>query len=544
MRNRYYLKPLTYLNDKFETVNMNSMEFLVKFYKAWHDIIAFCGVLALTFLIVPKIASASTVSVVKPNGGECLTVGQNYTIEYSWSGADIEHLALYYRTDGQQPAHLDSSRIKHPIIVPQQGTTWGWAPVSSHISETGRIWVEAHDSNHDSLNIWDASDAYFSVRDTCAVATPSGASGGVGITPPPGTAEVRIVNMTSSTSVIFYSTDRLSYSQIEYGTTSGQYYIKTTIDAELTPEHEITLSGLEASTTYYFRTITGQALNKVSYSSEYEFTTLPAPDVYPPQAVKSVFFLRGSNTALLSWLKPPDADFYDIVIVRRPDRFTVHPQDGENIFSTEENFFYNAGLTSDITYFYAIFSRDTNKNTSLPVVVMVAVDDGLLEEPPTPPLRVLKSTSTPGFKAGSLASWPTENSIKLSWKNPEDENFLGVQVVKNKISLPGHAFDGEVIFRGRENEFEDLDVSPGVRYLYGVFAFDWTNNFSPGAFIGDSVTAHREESKEESLLREQSEMNQAVLKTIEQKIIEIQIIIIKKLSSQIEVILRSRQNLR
>lgn len=126
------------------------------------------GVLAA--LLAARAASANTTTVVKPNGGECLTVGQTYTIEFSWSGANVEHIALYYRTDGQQPVHLDSSVIKHPINVPQQGTTHNWKPTSAHISETGRIWIDGHDNGHASLNIWDASNADVAVRSSCAVA--------------------------------------------------------------------------------------------------------------------------------------------------------------------------------------------------------------------------------------------------------------------------------------------------------------------------------------------------------------------------------------
>lgn len=125
-------------------------------------------------------AHANATNIVSPNGGNCLTVGEAFTIEFSWSGSNVEHVALYYRTDGQQPTHLDSSRIKHPINVPQQGTTWSWTPGTSHISETGRIWIDGHDNGHISLNTWDSSDANFAVRSSCT---------GAGIVAPPPPSE-------------------------------------------------------------------------------------------------------------------------------------------------------------------------------------------------------------------------------------------------------------------------------------------------------------------------------------------------------------------
>jgi len=124
----------------------------------------------LSSLVFAKTAFANSTTIVAPNGGECITAGSTYTISFSWSGADVGHIALYYRTDGAQPTHLDSSVIKHPINVPQQGTTWGWKTTSAHISETGRIWIDGHEAGHISLSTWDSSNSNFAVRSNCAVA--------------------------------------------------------------------------------------------------------------------------------------------------------------------------------------------------------------------------------------------------------------------------------------------------------------------------------------------------------------------------------------
>ena len=100
----------------------------------------------------------AVVSVVKPNGGEILCINQAYTIEVTY---DTAHVALYYKTDGTQPVdadganNLDPSKIDHP----NNGTTYNWTPNSSHISQTGRIWVEGHLSNHISTSQWDQSNA-------------------------------------------------------------------------------------------------------------------------------------------------------------------------------------------------------------------------------------------------------------------------------------------------------------------------------------------------------------------------------------------------
>lgn len=143
----------------------------------------------LLILGAARAAMANVTTVVLPNGGECLTVGQAYTIQFSYSGADVQHVALYYRTDGQQPTHLDSSTIKHPINVPQQGTTWDWKPTSVHISETGRVWVDGHENGHASLVTWDSSNADIAVRSSCAVAATTDVAPRRMVTVPPRPAE-------------------------------------------------------------------------------------------------------------------------------------------------------------------------------------------------------------------------------------------------------------------------------------------------------------------------------------------------------------------
>lgn len=131
-------------------------------------------VILLLLLAKPDTARAVFSTVVNPNGNQCLTVGTVYTVKVT---SDADHVALYYRTDGQQPAHLDSSVIKHPLQQSQGTTTatWGWTLSGSHISETGRVWVDGHQNDHDSFNTWDSSNADFAVRSDC---TGYGVTGG------------------------------------------------------------------------------------------------------------------------------------------------------------------------------------------------------------------------------------------------------------------------------------------------------------------------------------------------------------------------------
>src|SRR6266481_10083817 len=123
----------------------------------------FPAIASFGFFVFAHAASA-TVAVVSPNGGECLTVGQPYTVQVPH---DTVHVAVYYRTDGLRPRHVDFSIIQHP----QFPGSFSWTPTIANVSEAGRIWVEGHNADHSSTGQWDSSNANFSVRVSCIPST-------------------------------------------------------------------------------------------------------------------------------------------------------------------------------------------------------------------------------------------------------------------------------------------------------------------------------------------------------------------------------------
>jgi len=68
--------------------------------------------------------------------------------------------------------------------------------------------------------------------------------------------------------------------------------------------------------------------------------------------------------------------------------------------------------------------------------------------------------------------------IKLSWKNPKDEAFKGVIVVKNPFHIPSSPYDGQKLYGGKDaytyDNFGALDESK----YYAVFTYDDVPNFS------------------------------------------------------------------
>lgn len=88
---------------------------------------------------------------------------------------------------------------------------------------------------------------------------------------------IAVTKLTKDSALIEWSTERGSYTQVAYGTKSGSYDISTTVDDMLTKYHRAELTGLSASTTYYFHTIGGMGMDQKFASQEQKFTTLPEP---------------------------------------------------------------------------------------------------------------------------------------------------------------------------------------------------------------------------------------------------------------------------
>jgi glucose/arabinose dehydrogenase/PKD repeat protein len=84
---------------------------------------------------------------------------------------------------------------------------------------------------------------------------------------------VRAETITSTSAIILWTTDQLTTSQVQYGTTTS-YGTVTPLDAALTTSHSVNLSGLSANTTYHYRVISRDAAANSIASGDNVFTTL------------------------------------------------------------------------------------------------------------------------------------------------------------------------------------------------------------------------------------------------------------------------------
>lgn len=78
--------------------------------------------------------------------------------------------------------------------------------------------------------------------------------------------------------------------------------------------------------------------------------------------------------------------------------------------------------------------------------------------------------------------------VKLSWSNPESEDFKGTFVVRNRFHPPRLPFDGVKLYAGEDEYTYDIFGNANVPKYYSVFSYDDVPNFSQPTSILYKVT--------------------------------------------------------
>ena len=94
--------------------------------------------------------------------------------------------------------------------------------------------------------------------------------------------------------------------------------------------------------------------------------------------------------------------------------------------------------------------------------------------------------------------------VKLTWTNPECEDFVGSFVVRNRFHPPKSPLDGVKIYAGKDEYTYDNFGNANVPKFYSVFSYDDVPNYSIPASIAYMVTETIpiDEDFDESLLSE------------------------------------------
>ena len=77
--------------------------------------------------------------------------------------------------------------------------------------------------------------------------------------------------------------------------------------------------------------------------------------------------------------------------------------------------------------------------------------------------------------------------VRLSWKKPDDPDFVGCYVVRNRFHPPRSPLDGVKLYGGRDEYTFDNFGNPNIAKYYAVFSYDNVPNYSTPATVKFSL---------------------------------------------------------
>jgi hypothetical protein len=281
-------------------------------------------------------------------------------------------------------------------------------------------------------------------------------------TTPPILTSITAGSITSTAAVIAWTTNEAANTRVDYGTTTA-YGVSTTLNATLVTAHTAALAGLQAATVYHYRVRSADAAGNVALSGDATFTTTQAPDTTGPTistltttdvTPTSVVVTWSTNEPATSQVEYGATTAYGQRSVANATLLTTHREP-------------LSGLSPGTTYHLRVLSADAAGNRSsssdLTVVIPSAPDT-------TPPQDVQ------GFSALGASA-----EITLSWTNPPDADFAGVQIRFRTDRYPSGPTDGVLLgdFSGNPGEpgqaVHDSLVN-GVTYYYAAASYDRSGN--------------------------------------------------------------------
>lgn len=231
-------------------------------------------------------------------------------------------------------------------------------------------------------------------------------------------------------------------------------------------------TGLASSTLYAYTVSAFDTSTNESARSATSSATTPAEDAQPPTGgagdnieedvlISDVDVTVGSTTATIRWT----TDLATRGSIAWGETAEYEHGTAQKLTLGANHEFSITELTPGTTYFFEARAEPVNGET--------ARHQGTFTTLSVP-------DTTPPANPSDFSARSTEPGIELTWSTPLEDDFDGVRIVRSDQFYPVDLTDGEVIYEGESAGILDINVLPGVRYYYTLFAYDKERNYSSG----------------------------------------------------------------
>jgi peptidoglycan hydrolase-like protein with peptidoglycan-binding domain/phosphodiesterase/alkaline phosphatase D-like protein len=338
--------------------------------------------------------------------------------------------------------------------------------------------------------------------------------------------------ITTAGVTISWTTDKNSTSKVEYGINTS-YGASSAINQTMQTSHSVSLSNLQAGTTYHYRVQSIDEASNITYSEDYTFTTSPSTTsfVSAPGAITDLAVGGYDNSSVaLAWnAQSANADIaatYDIryytIPISDSNFSSAIPAQSTSIVYTDldpngtQRTFIVAGLELNTMYYFAVKSHfQASDYSQLSNVASIKTTKGASISNETNVSGVSgNSAGSSGFAdinleygkasgGGSAGSFeptlvkaePADGQIIFSWHNPGEANFVRTVVVRKDGSYPASPTDGQTIYEGRAETFTDTTVHNDKTYYYAVYSYNHSKTYSNGIKISLAPSSANKEVK-------------------------------------------------
>ena len=247
--------------------------------------------------------------------------------------------------------------------------------------------------------------------------------------------------------------------------TFGDIFFAVFVDDTGSSGTTFTDSTVEPGTQYEYKIRARNAVGLSAESSSFSVRTTEEPDGIPAAPTGLVAGSRTHNSITLSWDDPGDATIQSYQVLRRPRDGSSYGdnQDTPGLVVVADNTgsagatYTDTSLTPRTRYVYRIKARNS--------VGLSPVSNFVNTETRRDPQGV------PATPTGLAVDSRTQNSITLSWDDPDDSAIQSYQVLRRLASQT--AFAVLVDDTGSsDTTFTDLSVQPNTRYVYRIRARD------------------------------------------------------------------------